>query len=36
MDAIERVVGAFPHSLYRADAEAVNVWVAALRGNDHA
>ena len=36
MDAIERVVGAPAHSLYRTDAEAVNVWVAALRDNDHA
>jgi AcrR family transcriptional regulator len=36
MDAIERVLGVPPHSLYRADAEAVNVWVAALRGDDHA
>lgn len=34
MDAIERVLGVPPHSFYRADAEAVNVWVAALRGND--
>jgi hypothetical protein len=34
MDAIERVVGAPVHSLYRADAEAVQVWVAALRGDD--
>ncbi len=31
MDAIERVLGAPPRSFYRADAEAVNVWVAALR-----
>jgi AcrR family transcriptional regulator len=36
MDAIERVLGAPPHSFYRTDAEAVKVWVAALRGNDHA
>jgi hypothetical protein len=36
MDAIERVVGAPAHSLYRTDAEAVNVWVAALRGDDQA
>src|SRR6266508_2153281 len=36
MDAIERVVGAPPNSLYRTDAEAVKVWVAALRGNDQA
>jgi len=35
MEAIERVVGAPPNSLARIDAEAVNVWVAALRGNDH-
>ncbi len=34
MDAIERVLGAPPNSLYRTDAEAVKVWVAALRGND--
>ncbi len=31
MDAIERVLGAPSDSLYRADAEAVKVWVAALR-----
>jgi hypothetical protein len=31
MDAIERVLGAPSHSLYRADAEAVQVWVAAAR-----
>jgi len=31
MDAIERVLGAPPNSLYRADAEAVNVWVSALK-----
>lgn len=36
MDAIERVLGAPPNSLYRADAEAVKVWVNALGGNDHA
>jgi AcrR family transcriptional regulator len=36
MDAIERVLGVPPHSLYRIDAEAVEVWVAALRGNDQA
>lgn len=36
MDAIECVVGAPPHSLYRADAAVLNVWVAALRGNDQA
>ena len=33
MEAIERVLGAPPNSLARADIEAVNVWVAALRGN---
>lgn len=32
MDAIERILGTPPHSFYRADAEAVNVWVAAMRG----
>lgn len=31
MDAIERVLGAPLNSLYRADAEAVEVWMAALR-----
>jgi AcrR family transcriptional regulator len=31
MDAVERVLGVPPHSFYRADAEAVNVWVAAMR-----
>jgi len=36
MDAIERVLGAPPHSFSRSSAEAVNVWVAALRENDHA
>ena len=36
LDAIERMLGAPPHSFSRTDAEAVNVWVAALRGNDHA
>jgi AcrR family transcriptional regulator len=35
MEAIERVIGAPAHSFYRADAEAVKVWVAALRGVDH-
>lgn len=35
MDAIERVLGAPPNSFSRASAEAVNVWVAALRANDH-
>ncbi len=33
MEAIERVLGAPPHSLYRTDAEAVKVWVTALREN---
>ncbi len=33
MDAVERVLGAPPNSLYRADAEAVKVWVTALREN---
>ncbi|MBK9715718.1 MAG: TetR/AcrR family transcriptional regulator [Kouleothrix sp.] len=36
MDAIERVLGAPAHSLYRTDAEAVRVWVVALRGDDRA
>jgi AcrR family transcriptional regulator len=36
MEAIERVLGAPSNSLYRTDAEAVNVWVAALRSNDDA
>ena len=36
MDAIERVLGVPPHSFYRVDAEAVNVWVAALRDNGQA
>ncbi len=36
MDAIERVLGAPPNSLYRTDAEAVKVWVAAVRGYDPA
>jgi len=36
MDAVERVLGAPPHSFSRTDAEAVNVWVAAVRGNGHA
>ncbi|MCL5995503.1 MAG: TetR/AcrR family transcriptional regulator [Chloroflexi bacterium] len=31
MDAIERVLGAPPNSLYRTDAEAVKVWVTAIR-----
>lgn len=36
MEAVERVLGAPPNSLYRTDAEAVKVWVAALRSDDHA
>ncbi len=36
MDAIERVLGAPPNCLTRTDAEAVNVWVAALQGNEDA
>jgi AcrR family transcriptional regulator len=36
MEAVERVLGAPPHSLYRTDAEAVKVWVAALRDEGHA
>jgi len=36
MDAIERVLGAPPNSLYRTDAETAKAWVAALRGNDQA
>lgn len=35
MDAVERVLGARPHSFYRADVAAVNVWVAAIREDDH-
>ncbi len=35
MDAIERVLGSPPHSFSRTDTEAVNVWTAALRGDDH-
>ncbi|MFB3765028.1 MAG: TetR/AcrR family transcriptional regulator [Methanotrichaceae archaeon] len=35
MDAIERVLGAPQNSLYRADAEMVKMWVAALQGDDH-
>ena len=34
MDAIERVLGAPQHTFYRADLEAVNVWVSALRENN--
>jgi TetR/AcrR family transcriptional regulator, transcriptional repressor for nem operon len=36
MDAIERVLGVPQSSLYRADAEAVKVWVTALRDNNGA
>lgn len=36
MDALERVLGAPPHSFYRANAEAVNVWITALREDNHA
>ncbi len=36
MDAVERVLGAPPHSFSRTDTEAVNAWVAAVRGNGHA
>lgn len=36
MDAIERVLGVPSHSFYRIDAQAVNVWVAALRKDNHA
>jgi len=36
MDAIERVLGVPPHSFYRVNAEAVKVWVAALRDNGQA
>ena len=36
MDAVERVLGAPPRSFSRTDAEAVNVWVAEVRGNGHA
>src|SRR5574341_2091376 len=35
MDAVERVLGAPPNSLYRTDAAAVKVWVAALRGENY-
>jgi AcrR family transcriptional regulator len=34
MDAIERVLGAPPHSFSRADVEAANAWVAAMRADD--
>jgi AcrR family transcriptional regulator len=33
MEAVERALGAPPNSLYRTDAEAVSVWVAALHEN---
>ncbi|MFN8488592.1 MAG: TetR/AcrR family transcriptional regulator [Caldilineaceae bacterium] len=36
MEAIERVLGAPPHSLYRVDAEAVKIWVTAARNADQA
>jgi AcrR family transcriptional regulator len=36
MDAVERVLGVRPHSFYRADAEAVHVWVGALQDNSQA
>jgi AcrR family transcriptional regulator len=36
MEAIERLLGAPPNCLARTDAEAVKVWVAALRDNDQA
>jgi AcrR family transcriptional regulator len=36
MDAIERVLGANPHSLYRTDVETVGMWVAALRSDGDA
>lgn len=35
MDAIERVLGAPPNSLYRADAAAAKMWLKAARGADH-
>jgi AcrR family transcriptional regulator len=34
MDAIERVLGAPPHSFSRIDIDAVNVWASALRASD--
>ena len=34
MDAIERVLGAPPRSFYRAEPEAVHVWVSAMRGKE--
>lgn len=36
IDAIERILGTLPHSFHRTDAEAVNIWVAAMRGMDSA
>jgi AcrR family transcriptional regulator len=36
MDAIERMLGAPPHSFYRADAEGVRIWVAVMRDDDQA
>ena len=33
MDAIERVLGAPPHCLYRADEDVARMWVTALREN---
>jgi AcrR family transcriptional regulator len=36
MEAIERVLGVPPHSFYRVDAEAVNVWMAALQDTGQA
>jgi TetR/AcrR family transcriptional repressor of nem operon len=36
MDAVERVLGAPAHSFYRTHADAVKIWVAALRDDDHA
>jgi AcrR family transcriptional regulator len=36
MEAIERVLGAPPHSFSRLDAPVVNVWVRALRENENA
>jgi hypothetical protein len=35
LDAIERVLGAPVNSFARTSAEAVHIWVAALRGNDN-
>ena len=36
LKAIERVLGMPPQSLYRTDADAVQVWVEALRSHDQA